>query len=83
MASMSVSLSDQMRGFIKSRVDSGDYHNESEYIRDLVRRDREKLDKENQLLSLLKQSEESGTSNRDLPQIMADVEERLRKNGKL
>ena len=72
-----------MRGFIKSRVDSGDYHNESEYIRDLVRRDREKLDKENQLLSLLKQSEESGTSNRDLPQIMADVEERLRKNGKL
>jgi len=30
MSSMSVSLSDQLRGFIKSRVQSGDYHNESD-----------------------------------------------------
>ena len=72
-----------MRGFIKSRLDSGDYHNESEYIQDLVRCDREKLDKENQILSLLKQTEESGTSNRGLTQKMASVEERQRKDGKL
>jgi len=47
MASMSISLSDTMRQFVKSRVKSGDYHNESEYIRDLVRRDQDcRLQKE-------------------------------------
>ncbi len=83
MASMSVSLSDQMRGFIKSRVDSGDYHNESEYIRDLVRRDREKLSEEQELLSLLRQSEQSGISNHDVPELMKSVKERLKKDGRL
>ena len=83
MASMSVSLSDQMRGFIKSRVNSGDYHNESEYIRDLVRKDREKLSAEEKLLSLLRESEQSGISDLTVPQIMENVKERLRKDGRL
>ncbi|MBL4666545.1 MAG: type II toxin-antitoxin system ParD family antitoxin [Sneathiella sp.] len=83
MASMSVSLSDQMRGFIKSRVDSGDYHNESEYIRDLVRRDRTKLSDEEQLLSLLRGSEQSGVSNHTVPDLMTNIKERLKKDGRL
>ncbi len=83
MASMSVSLSDQMRGFIKSRIESGDYYNESEYIRDLVRKDREKLSEEKQFLSLLRQSEQSGTSDHNVLDIMKNVKERLINNGKL
>ena len=83
MASMSVSLSDQLRGFIKSRVDSGDYHNESEYIRDLVRKDREKLSEEQKLLNLLRQSEHSGTSELNVLDIMSNVKERLKADGKL
>lgn len=83
MASMSVSLSDQLRGFIKSRVNSGDYHNESEYIRDLVRKDREKLSDEQKLLTLLRQSEQSGTSEYTVLDIMKNVKERLINDGKL
>ncbi|NOQ79242.1 MAG: type II toxin-antitoxin system ParD family antitoxin [Gammaproteobacteria bacterium] len=83
MASMSVSLSDQLRGFIKSRVNSGDYHNESEYIRDLVRKDREKLSDEQKLLTLLRQSEQSGTSEYNVLDIMKSVKERLINDGKL
>jgi len=83
MTSMSVSLSDQLRGFIKSRVESGDYHNESEYIRDLVRKDREKLSDEKQLLNLLRQSEQSGVSNNTIPDIMSSVKERLKQDGRL
>ncbi len=83
MSSMSVSLSEQLRGFIKSRVQSGDYHNESEYIRDLVRKDREKLSDEQQLLNLLRQSEQSGISDYSVPDIMQSVKERLKKNGRL
>ena len=83
MSSMSVSISDQLRGFIKSRVESGDYHNESEYIRDLIRKDREKLSEEQQLLNLLRQSEQSGISTHNVPDLMQNVKERLKQDGKL
>jgi len=83
MASMSISLSDQMRGFIKSRVESGDYHNESEYIRTLVRTDREKLSDEKKMLSLLRLSELSGVSAHDVLGLMKNVKERLKKDGHL
>lgn len=80
---MSVSLSDQMRVFIKSRIESGDYYNESEYIRDLVRKDREKLSDEQKFLSLLRQTDQSGTSDDNVLSIMKKVKERLKKDGKL
>lgn len=83
MTSMSVSLSDQLRGFIKSRVESGDYHNESEYIRDLVRKDRERLSEEQKLLNLLRHSEQSGISEKNIPALMQSVKERLRQDGRL
>lgn len=41
MASINVSLSDEMRRWIEGRVESGDYHNASEYMRDLIRRDQD------------------------------------------
>ena len=83
MTSMSVSLSDKLRGFIKSRVESGDYHNESEYIRDLVRKDREKLSDDHKLLNLLRQSEQSGVSENNVLELMSSVKERLRQDGRL
>jgi len=39
MASMHVSLSDSMKRWVEVQVDGGQYHNASEYIRDLIRRD--------------------------------------------
>lgn len=49
MASLHVSLSDKMRSFVEDRIRGGEYHNHSEYVRDLIRRDqrrraREKVD---------------------------------------
>lgn len=78
MPSMSVSLSDKMRGFIKSRVEGGDYHNESEYIRDLVRRDQEVLKNESAFLAELDAAMASGVSDQTLPDIMREVKERLK-----
>ena len=46
MASLHVSLSDEMRTYIDRQVESGTYHNHSEYIRDLIRHDRERRDRE-------------------------------------
>ena len=83
MSSMSVSMSDKMRGFIKSRVDGGDYHNESEYIRDLVRRDQERLANEDALERALIEGAASGVSARSVLDIMAEVEAQMRANGEL
>ncbi len=83
MSSMSVSLSDQMRGFIKSRVEGGDYHNESEYIRDLVRRDQERLHAEDRLDAELQKALASGISDKQIPDIMAEVKQRLKADGRL
>ncbi|WP_338735267.1 type II toxin-antitoxin system ParD family antitoxin [Asticcacaulis sp. DW145] len=83
MSSMSVSLSETMRGFIKSRVSSGDYHNESEYIRDLVRRDQERLNQELRLAKLLEEAEQSGLSDKSLPDIMQAVKQKLKADGRL
>ncbi|MFT4074309.1 MAG: type II toxin-antitoxin system ParD family antitoxin [Asticcacaulis sp.] len=83
MPAMSVSLSDKMRGFIKSRVESGDYHNESEYIRDLVRRDQERLNNEDALIAELDAAMASGMSNQTIPDIMREVKTRLKADGRL
>jgi len=77
MPSMSVSLSDKMRGFIRSRVEGGDYHNESEYIRDLVRRDQERLANEDALERALLEGRTSGVSHRSVLDIMADVDNEI------
>ena len=41
MASLHVSLSDEMRSFVDEQVQGGSYHNHSEYVRDLIRHDQE------------------------------------------
>ncbi len=39
MATMNVSLPDAMRAWVDAQVESGQYGNVSEYVRDLIRRD--------------------------------------------
>lgn len=41
MASLHVSLSEEMRSFVDEQVRGGSYHNHSEYVRDLIRHDQE------------------------------------------
>lgn len=44
MSTMNISLSDEMRNWILTdRLAIGQFHNASEYFRDLVRRDQEQL----------------------------------------
>ena len=79
MASMSVSLSERMRGFVRDRVKSGAYNNESEYIRDLIRRDEERLRSDELLLRDLRAAEKSGVSARRLTDIARAVKRSAKK----
>ena len=61
MATLNVSIPDAMREWIDSQVDSGEYANASDYIRDLVRHDRR--EREAIRLALI-EGEKSGRSPR-------------------
>ncbi len=39
---MNVSLPDELKSFVERRVDHGGYGSTSEYVRDLIRRDRDR-----------------------------------------
>ncbi len=68
MATMNVSLPDPMRVWVKTQVDSGEYANASDYVRDLIRQDQ----KEREMLQwALIEAEESGISGRRVTDIIS------------
>ena len=56
MATLNISMPDEMRAFIEARVSTGEYQSASDYLRDLIRHDREKTEQ------LLVDGLESGTA---------------------
>ena len=59
MATLNISLTDEMRSYVDERVASGRYGNASEYFRDLVRGDQDRQ-REQDLESLLLEGLRSG-----------------------
>jgi len=45
MASMNISLPEQMREWVQAQIEAGKYASSSDYIRDLIRQDQERRDK--------------------------------------
>jgi antitoxin ParD1/3/4 len=82
MQRKTITITDQMESWVKAQVDSGKYGNDSEYFRDLVRRDQERREAENNLRILLDEAESSGVSDRSPQAIWEETETRLAgKNG--
>jgi len=82
MMRKTITIPDVMDGWVKSQIETGRYGNDSEYIRDLIRRDQDKKQAERNLFSMITEGLDSGISNSSIPDIMKKVENRL-KNGKL
>lgn len=84
MIRKTISMPDDMGAWIEGRIKSGQYNNDSEYFRDLVRRDRERQQAEAKLLQMLKEAEASGVSDMTLQEIWDEAERRhLAKNGEI
>ena len=83
MIRKTIAIPDAMGAWVTERIQSGQYNNESEYFRDLVRRDQERQEACLQLCRMLDEGEASGISTCNVPDIMKNVEERLRKDGRL
>ncbi len=71
-----ITVTHQQDLWIKSQVDSGSYGNDSEYIRDLIRKDHEQKQKLETLRSALIAGEKSGISKRNMQDILKDAKKR-------
>lgn len=78
-----ITLTDQQDEWIKAQIASGDYTNDSEYLRDLIRRDQEQNAKFRALKQAIQDGLDSGVSDKTIPQIMKEVEARLKADGRL
>lgn len=78
-----ITLTGKQDEWVKAQIASGNYTNDSEYFRDLIRRDQEQNEKFRALKRAIQEGLDSGVSNKTLPQIMKEVEARLKANGRL
>ena len=78
-----ITLTDRQDRWVKARIAAGGFTNDSEYIRDLIRRDQERSAGYRELEAAIREGIDSGTSDRTVAQIMDEVEARLRADGRL
>ena len=84
MATMTVSLPDPMKDWVETQISRGDYATASDYVRDLIRRDRARREREltqDELRQKLAASRRSGVSTRDVDEIFAEAREIARARG--
>ena len=61
MATMNISLPDSMRNWVEAQLETGLYANNSDYIRDLIRKDQQRAEK----MALLQQAITAGLDSED------------------
>ncbi len=72
-----ITVTDKQDEWIKSQISNGDYTNDSEYFRDLIRRDQDKF---RALRAAIEDGLASGVSGRKVDEIWAGAETRYRAN---
>jgi antitoxin ParD1/3/4 len=70
MATMNVSLPDQMKFWVEAQAHTGRYSNASDYVRDLIRRDQEQTVKIAEIQRLVSEGLESGISDQSMAAIL-------------
>lgn len=76
MERKTITVTEQQDFWIKDQVASGNYGNDSEYLRDLIRKDQAYKNKVEALRVALIEGEESGVSKHKLPDILAKVKKK-------
>lgn len=73
MATMNISLPDQMKAWVEEQTRDGRYANSSDVVRDLIRREQIKAEKIANMQRLVDEAYASGFSDRTPRQIFEDV----------
>lgn len=77
-----ITLTKKQDEWIKGQIANGDFTNDSEYLRDLVRRDQEQNARFHALKAAIQEGLNSGVSNKTVKDIMEEVETRLGVDGR-
>ncbi len=75
MTSMNISLPKTMKDWVDERLSSGRYHNASEYIRDLIRKDQDEGENARAFAAAIELGRTSGRDTRDFDKIISDARE--------
>lgn len=73
MTTMNVSLPAQMKDWVETRLNSGRYHNASEYVRDLIRKDQDENANTIGFIAAIELGRDSGIDPRSVKQILSDA----------
>lgn len=76
MATMNVSLPDQMKTWVEEQATGGRYGNASDYVRDLIRRDQERQLATAEFQRLIDEGMASGVSTRTMAGLLAEARKR-------
>lgn len=76
MSTMNISLPQTLKAFVDEQVDGGGYGTSSEYVRELIRRDQDRL----RLRNLLLEGAESALTTQAGPAYFANLRDRARAN---
>ncbi len=82
MPQLNVTIPDQLKGWIDSRVAQGRYSSSSDYVRDLVRRDQERDEKLARLEAAIEEGRRSGISDRDPFEYLDELRAGLRRSSR-
>lgn len=78
MATMNISLPDQMKQWVEDQTKDGRYANSSDVVRDLIRREQIKAEKIAHMQRLIDEGYASGISERTFDEIIADARAQAR-----
>ncbi len=73
MATMNVSLPNEMKSWVEQQAETGTYSNSSDYVRDLIRRDQTRQQKISHMQALVTDAVESGESRKSMADILAEA----------
>jgi len=73
MATMNISLPDQMKAWVEAQSKDGRYSNSSDYVRDLIRREQIKAEKIANMQRLIDEAYASGDSDMSVDEVFAEA----------
>lgn len=83
MVKKSITLTQQQNEWVQSQLAVGKYASDSELLRDLIRKEQARNDEVNVIREALIAAEDSGLSNREPADIMAEVLSKRSIDGKV
>lgn len=76
MATMNISLPDQMKDWVEAQAVDGRYSNSSDYVRDLIRRDQVRAEKIAAMQRLVDEARAEPSVDMTMDEILAEVRRR-------